>query len=130
MSKCELCAGTGWYGDKFPGAPGNTEITKCDCGTAKKCTVGWHQYHCVAGMAWCMICGLEADMNVCRSHKPDCALTVNFRHGCTCGAKGDGAEGNAENKALRQRLQYANGKLSEAMLKLDELRTLLNNAEQ
>jgi len=35
-----------------------------------------------------------------------------------------------ENKTLKQRLAYVNGKLSEAMLKMDELRALLNADEQ
>ena len=35
------------------------------------------------------------------------------------------AEIAAENRTLCKQLQYANGKLSEAMLKMDELRTML-----
>jgi hypothetical protein len=64
--QCEDCAGTGWYGDNGPGIPGNAEFVRCDCGTATKCTAGWHNYRLIDGIAWCDECGLEADLSVCK----------------------------------------------------------------
>lgn len=65
---CEECLGTGWYGDNGPGIRGNNESVRCDCGTAKKCTNGFHRYAEYAGIPWCDRCNLEADMGVCRLH--------------------------------------------------------------
>ena len=52
------------------------------------------------------------------------AKCVTHHHACDCREQ-KFAEMAAENRKLRKRLEYANGKLSEAMLKMDELRELL-----
>ena len=70
VGQCEDCEGTGWYGCDGPGIQGNTEFVKCDCGTAAKCTAGWHKYRLIDGMAWCDECGLEADLSVCKLTHP------------------------------------------------------------
>ena len=36
MDKCELCNGTGWYGDNGPGIKGNREYVQCECGCEPK----------------------------------------------------------------------------------------------
>ena len=64
--ECEDCEGTGWYGCDGPGIPGNTEFVRCDCGTATKCTAGWHKYRLIDSVAWCDECGLEAGLSVCK----------------------------------------------------------------
>lgn len=70
VGQCEDCAGTGWYGDNGPGIPGNAEFVRCDCGTATKCTSGYHKYRLIDGIAWCDECGLEADLSVCKLTHP------------------------------------------------------------
>lgn len=30
MAKCDLCGGTGWYGDQGPGMAGNSEYQPCE----------------------------------------------------------------------------------------------------
>lgn len=70
VEQCENCDGTGWYGCDGPGIPGNTEFVNCDCGTATKCTAGWHKYRLIDGVAWCDKCGLEADLSVCKLTHP------------------------------------------------------------
>ena len=52
---------------------------------------------------------------------------ITHHHACDCREQ-KFAEIEAENRSLRKRLQYANGKLSEAMMKLDELRKLLSES--
>ena|GEM_PF-4739011 len=49
---------------------------------------------------------------------------VTHHHACDCREQMF-AEMAAENKTLKQRLEYANGKLSEAMAKMDELRNII-----
>ena len=70
VGRCEDCAGTGWCGDNGPGIPGNSEFVRCDCGTATKCTAGWHKYRLIDGIAWCDECSLEADLSVCKLTHP------------------------------------------------------------
>jgi len=53
---------------------------------------------------------------------------TTHHHACDCREQ-KFAEMENENRTLRCRLQYANGKLSEAMLKLDELRELICDTE-
>jgi len=67
---CNTCQDTGWYGDNGPGVLGNNEIARCDCGTRKKCTTGYHEYEIHVDVAWCMRCNLEADLTICRMHTP------------------------------------------------------------
>ena len=50
---------------------------------------------------------------------------VTHHHACDCREQMF-AEMQAENMMLKKRLQYANGKLSESMLKLDELRDIIS----
>jgi hypothetical protein len=49
---------------------------------------------------------------------------VTHHHACDCREQ-KFAEMEAENCSLRKQMQYANGKLSEAILKMDELHELL-----
>lgn len=65
---CEACGGTGFYGDNGPGICGNGEWVRCECGTAVKCTIGWHRIEDVSGVAWCRECNCEADLTVCRTN--------------------------------------------------------------
>ena len=68
-SPCSLCAGTGWYGENGAGIPGNAEIIRCDCGQHEMCTSGHHPYRMLEDVPWCVTCGREADMSVCRVHR-------------------------------------------------------------
>ena len=57
---------------------------------------------------------------------------VTHHHACDCREQ-KFAEMEAEYRSLRKRLQYASGKLSEAMLKMNELCELLwgpNDADE
>ena len=49
---------------------------------------------------------------------------VTHYHACDCREQMF-AELAAENRTLKQQLEYANGKLSEAMLKLEDLRDII-----
>jgi len=56
--------------------------------------------------------------------KDDMRNCVTHHHACDCREQMF-AEMAAENKTLKKRLEYANGKLSEAVLKMDELRDII-----
>jgi len=49
---------------------------------------------------------------------------TKHHHACDCREQKFAAM-DAENKTLRKRLQFANGKLSEAVVKMDELRDII-----
>ncbi len=63
---CQVCSGTGWYGDNGPGILGNSEFVRCECGTIEKCGIGFHAYVVIGGVPWCRCCNLEADLEICR----------------------------------------------------------------
>jgi hypothetical protein len=39
-------------------------------GAVEKCSVGWHSYRAIDGVAWCDKCNLEADLSVCKLAHP------------------------------------------------------------
>jgi len=49
---------------------------------------------------------------------------VTHHHACDCREQMF-TEMAAENQTLKQRMEYANGKLSEAVVKMDELRDII-----